>query len=496
MANRFARKTGNWNASDVWSDTPSGTAGAEFIPGTGDVAMANSYTVTINVDATCTEVRTDTTGGATTGGGFALASGVTLTANCYAGTTACVTFSANAPAVGYIVGNAIGGSAADSNGARNTGTGTLTITGNAGPGGTYSSGTHGNILNNSSGTLSLTGEIWSSVVNAFHGVINSSTGTINAVGNAYTTAVNGYGAYNFSSGTFTLLGNAYGGKGSPSYAAYNNGAGPFSITGNIYSLLASEGARNAGTGTFTVTGNLVAGASTCFTNSVNGTVNINGDVHGGWASNAMGIQLNGTSSTLTVTGNAFGGSGTSTYGVYNTSTNTVVITGNASGGTGSLSYGVHSSGNGALTVKGFAISNNYPNESIKYAVPGVNIYSTTVPARIGGLKFGSGGVTPISGESAGVRYLFADTGIQEAYMYDGPSGSQISLSDAPDLDPPDETDVRFGISYFNNTMQGSCHVPNPASVLRGTPVDGTVGNAAVSQADIAEILGTFWAQNL
>lgn len=59
MANRFARKTGNWNASDVWSDTPSGTAGAQYIPGVGDVAIANSYTAPDNAGIVAIKAKTD-----------------------------------------------------------------------------------------------------------------------------------------------------------------------------------------------------------------------------------------------------------------------------------------------------------------------------------------------------------------------------------------------------------------------------------------------------
>jgi hypothetical protein len=110
------------------------------IPGTGDVAVANSFVITISTSVTCSEVRNDTTGSATAGGRFALSSGVTLTANVIAGgtggATACVGL---ASGDANIVGDVYAGTGCI--GVRNSGTGTLTIIGTAvgngyGPGST------------------------------------------------------------------------------------------------------------------------------------------------------------------------------------------------------------------------------------------------------------------------------------------------------------------------------------------------------------------------
>jgi len=261
MANRFARKTGNWNASDVWSDTAGGTAGAEFIPVAGDVAMANSFTVTINVNATCAEIRTDTTGGATAGGGFTLADGVTITANCYAGSTRCLSYAGDSPAVGYVVGDAYGGSGANSYGVYNSGTGTLAQTGSVFGSTAVASG-HG-AWNNGTGTLTISGNVaaGSNASFASYGANNNSTGTLTVGGNVTGGAGAGggqaagaYGVYNVSTGTITVQGNTTGGTGAGAQGTYNVSTGTITIQGNAIGGAGGVGAHNLAAGTINVWG--------------------------------------------------------------------------------------------------------------------------------------------------------------------------------------------------------------------------------------------------
>ena len=216
MPTYYARKAGNINASDVWATTPSGTAAAvTFVA--GDVLMANSFAITVNVstDLGATgQVRNDTTGGATAGGSFALANGVTLTANVFAAGT-CVTFSGGASA--FIVGNCTGGTANNSPAVNNASSGTLSITGHC----TGGLGANAFAANNaSSGTLSITG---------------SCTG---GAGSNTSVAVN-----NASTGILTVDGICTGGPGAFAFGAVNSSTGTMLITGVIQ---ASE--FNAGVG--------------------------------------------------------------------------------------------------------------------------------------------------------------------------------------------------------------------------------------------------------
>lgn len=150
MATILAIATGDWTASTTW------TGGV--IPGPGDVAVANNFVVAVNTNVTCSEVRNDTTGSATAGGRFQLISGVTLTANVYAGDTAvtagCVSASTAGPSA--IIGDVYAGTGCI--GARNGGTQTLTISGTVygngyGPGSTgITAGIYG-AVNASTGLL-------------------------------------------------------------------------------------------------------------------------------------------------------------------------------------------------------------------------------------------------------------------------------------------------------------------------------------------------------
>ncbi|MDG4549863.1 MAG: hypothetical protein P9F19_01430 [Candidatus Contendobacter sp.] len=249
MANRFARKTGNWNASDVWSDTPSGTAGAQYIPGPGDVAMANSYTVTVNVDSTCAEVRTDTTGGATTGGRFTLADGVTLTANPYAGSTICVYYAGSATA--NVVGNVNGGtSSTNAYGANNAGAGTLNVTGNASAGSAASSV---GVLNSGAGNITVSGNVAAGTSASTFGASNTSSGNITISGVVYGSA-SAHGVQNSGIGTITIDADAIGGSGSNTHGAYNSSTGTIIVNGEAVGGSGSNsiGAYNASLGTMRV----------------------------------------------------------------------------------------------------------------------------------------------------------------------------------------------------------------------------------------------------
>ena len=244
MATYYARLAGNINATNVWATTPGGVAGPVTFA-SGDVLVANSFAITINVDTDLGgsgQVRNDTTGGATAGGGFTLNAGVTLTANCFAGSssTACVTFSSAFPAVGYIVGNVIGGSGSNSVGALNSGTGSLYITG------------------------SVTGG--SGGVSAF-GCYVSAAGNVYITGNVTGGSV-GEGARALNGGNIYITGNVTGGSGS----AY--------------------GARNLSTGSIVVTGQAIASATTtAILNSSTGTVSVTRAVGNGYGVGSIGQSL-------------------------------------------------------------------------------------------------------------------------------------------------------------------------------------------------------------
>jgi len=213
MPTYYARKAGNINAADVWATAPAGTASAVTFAA-GDVLMANSFAITVNVSTNLGatgEVRIDTFGGATAGGSFTLSNGVTLTANVFAASAICVTYSGTAGNSASIVGNITGGAAGNAHGASNTSTGTLNITGNC-TGGTAGSGmfVYG-VNNNSFGTINISGNCIGGTGNASgaaHGANNASTGTLNITGvcSGGNTTVTANGANNASTGTMLING--------------------------------------------------------------------------------------------------------------------------------------------------------------------------------------------------------------------------------------------------------------------------------------------------
>jgi hypothetical protein len=221
MATYFARKAGNINASDVWATTPSGTAAAvTFV--SGDVLMANSFAITVNVDTdlgATGEVRNDTTSGATQGGGFTLSNGVTLTASVFSGgtVTPCVTYSGNQSA--NIVGNVFGGG--QGMGATNTSSGTLNINGNC------TGANRTAAANNSSGTLNITGICTGSGSTTGFGALNNGGGILKITGICTGGTVAGsVGATNNSTGTMLVEGVIQASE----FAAGVGGANPQQVT--------------------------------------------------------------------------------------------------------------------------------------------------------------------------------------------------------------------------------------------------------------------------
>jgi len=202
MAIILAAQSGNFNSTSTW------TGGV--VPSTGDVAVANSYTITITANATCSQIRNDTTGGAYNSGLFTINTGVTLTADIYAGSTT----ASNGPASVTITinGNIYGGTYTNAYGLIFTGSGNLTVNGSA----TGGTGNNANgIYSTNVGTITISG----SCIGGYggNGVLQNATGTIimkRAVGGGYGLNCSSlisatYGAVN-NTGTFYVSEIEYG----------------------------------------------------------------------------------------------------------------------------------------------------------------------------------------------------------------------------------------------------------------------------------------------
>jgi hypothetical protein len=215
MPTYFARKAGNINAADVWATTPSGTAGAVTFAA-GDVLVANSFAIAINVSTDLGgsgQLRNDTLGGATAGGTFTLAAGLTLTANIVqnnvTGGATVVTCTFNAPLSASIVGNVTSPVNTSGNGrpVSITGNGTLNFTGNA-TGDMHNNGGGGAIANVAGGTINFVGTATGGGGILGYALENASTSTINITGNCLGAVAPAVG--NTSTGTINITGQALG----------------------------------------------------------------------------------------------------------------------------------------------------------------------------------------------------------------------------------------------------------------------------------------------
>lgn len=226
MATYFARATGNVNGT-IWATTPSGTASNLFGSFTSsDVLVANSFTVTLNVNTTVLEIRNDDFGGATSGGTFNMGNGITLTANIIGvntGTAVTLNYNGTSPGSATIVGSVTGG------------TTTSTI---------------GSVILNATGTLNIIGN-----VNASNsaGIEIRAAGIVNITGN-----VTGSGNFsgilfnNAPNSTVNVTGNIIGGTGNANNAPGINALGNVNVVGTAVGGSTASGIRIASTASISV----------------------------------------------------------------------------------------------------------------------------------------------------------------------------------------------------------------------------------------------------
>jgi hypothetical protein len=257
MALITSAATGNFNATGTW------TGGV--VPVAGDEArVSNGHVVTITANATCTLLTNNGTGY------FVLNSGLTLTANVTNATGStqnnpCVRFTSASPASATIVGN-------------------LTATGGA-------SNAHA-VLNSSTGTLNITGNVTGGSAQTSNGVLNSTTGTINITGNCTGGTSGNCFAVSNTNGQIVVTGNVTGGSATAAVgfpSGISNDTGTVTVAGIVSAgaIASSHGIQNNSTGSVTVVGEVIA------TNGANGinSTNTSSVVR---ASGSMTYSANGT----------------------------------------------------------------------------------------------------------------------------------------------------------------------------------------------------------
>lgn len=443
MADYLPQATGNWSTT-TWITAVSNLtafAGGNLPPTTVDDVYADGKTVTIDINTAVRSIRTTTTPrtGGLAGGGFTLSNSITLSANCLAGTTTCLTFGGVSPNTATLVGN---------------------VTGSA------------------------------TVNNAF-GVNNNSTGTLTISGDARGNTFGG-GANNNSTGTLTIFGNCIGGGGGAQNFVFGVknaiGGGVLNIIGNVIgSPLAGSGHCGAqcdvAPATINVTGNVI-GSSTNpsgafgIRNVVTGTViNIIGNVIG---VASEGLNTN-SPCVISVSGNAIGSTGSGIFGIRTTGVSTITVVGTVSGGTGAGASGISNESTGFVYATK-AVGNGFGLGSVGIGGVAVGLAnSQNGRAYVEQVEFGSRGATPISGP---VYILPSNRNTLTGYTT--AAGTPVTFYNSLSVNGllPPVSSVQAGVVYNVGNSVGTMAVPSASAVQFGVAVDNTTGTAALQPQDI------------
>jgi hypothetical protein len=384
MADYWALSSSNWSNLSNWLTGVSLTAGA--LPGPFDDVYANGRTIIVDINPQVNLITTAAKAGvAAAGGGFIINNNISLSAkNILAGTTTCATFISASPNTCTVFGDVSGSfTTASTYGVLNNSSGSITIFGNvyAGSGTAGSASGAGNI---STGNMLINGSCYSSRnMQTTHGLV-CTNGTVTVSGNAFSGAINsaavhisnrgrariignlsfanwavgnGYSVFNTDLGTLELTGNIVG-FGQYSYGLQNRGK----ATATIYGIVSGGGTNGSGAiynsslGTITIYGDVYStittgGGGTGIENAaIGGAINIFGNVYG-LMGNGSAIYHNGGNS-VSVTGNVSGGNLGNSYGILTISYGPLIINGAVTGGTGTDAYGVYNNGRGSVFING------------------------------------------------------------------------------------------------------------------------------------------------
>lgn len=452
MANVYAVKSGNWSDTTLWN--------ISALPATVDDVYANGFTVYVNQDIDVLSLRNTASAPIVAGGTFILNHGVVAQAkDVYCGTNSTIQFISAAPNFATFVGSATG----------STTTGLLNT-----------------ILNNSTGTLNISGDVYATTnasINSSGGARNNAGGVMNLYGRAIgVTGVNQPPGIFNQAGTLNIFGDVLGSSlNALSYGCLVFG-GTVNIVGNIDGRIGGRAVTNRSTtSVINITGNITStNGFGIWCESAPVFTNIIGNVSGGSGSGAHGIQTGGTGGVINIIGNVFGGSGSSAYGINATTSGVIMITGNVIGGNGSTAYGVANTATGYMEVNGTAIGNAWGlgSSGIGGATPGI-FGSQTGTTIIRGLSCGQRGQWPTAGNVFIIPQNTSTATFETSAFQDVTLFTSLSTN----IVPPTSS-VRLGTRYNLNDYTGTCAIPSVSSVLQGVAVDNFIGIAALQPQTI------------
>lgn len=209
------------------------------------------------------------------------------------------------------------------------------------------------------------------------------------------------------------------------------------LMGNVYSGTAGTRCVTlTGTNSATIVGQIQSGATTAVDMTSSGTLTVTGNVTGGTAANARGINQATAAGTITITGDVTGGTNSSAVGVNSAIAGTITLTGNSIGAT---AIGLSNTVGGSASISGYV-------QASATAAGANNTAQGTFT--VGETRSASNGRPAVTGA---FRYASATAAKDTAYTQDG---TQIVLSPTASIVPAVET-VRKGVTYGDGAYTGT-----------------------------------------
>jgi hypothetical protein len=313
------------------------------------------------------------------------------------------------------------------------------------------------------------GPIWALTSNGVAGSTTAPTVGDNAIANTFTIQITGNVACDNITNS-TLYGGTVGGTfnlGNNSIATATIPAAAITST-DVVVLTGTNSARFVGT----VNGGTSTANNQAIENSGSGTLTIVGSLIGQTSSGAgPSVVANSSTGIVNFTGTITGGSGTNTRGLDNSSGGAIIVTGNVTGGTGSAGYGINNSSTGTAIVIGNVTATSATNAFVSLNASAINKISGNI-------------INHPNGTAAiyAARYVVDPVPQNSLIQYS--NVNQFSTDSLSAFSMPPVSAVRFGTSFANGTLTGTCKVPSVNSVNIGVPVDNTVGTAFLIPAEL------------
>lgn len=441
MATIKAVKNGNWSDTTVWSTST--------VPVSGDTVYANGFTITLDQNV---NIRSSNIVNA---GSFIAGSVYTITE---VGSTNFTSIGASSNTIGTVfIATNVG-----------SGTGKAIITSRLTTvGGTYGSftATAGGGFTASNITITINADI-----------IAGTSICVSLTGCTATIVGNIYGSNNTTGATGLLI----------------SGTGTLNITGNIYNNNSSANSVqiNSSTQTTIISGNVYgsSGGTNYAALITRGHTTVIGNIYGGYNGAAILYPDN----TLIIVGNVYAATQNAIRTYDHPATASIEINGNIYGSSSSVfdANGIYVQNNffGTIKVNGSLYADR--THAIQIAASSVNFLGTLI---VNGSLYNSA-IGTLALRAYRYHTLVIPTNYVHRVSIDGISQTANLYSvDYSGFSLPSASDVRYGISFGNNNLVGTCRVPTANNVSLGILVDNTTGTAVLTSEAIKSVI---WDQNV